>query len=168
MQTQINLPRRISLLLLSLWMVALMVLSGQANPAMAQGASDNMAIVREKVLADRKFFVASNLELNEQESKAFWPVYDRYVQDVEKLGARMGAIIDDFANNYEAMTDPKSKSLLDDYMALEAERLALRQNYLPKFRKVIPEKKVTRYYQIENKIEAIIKFELAKRIPLMQ
>jgi hypothetical protein len=168
MQTQINLPRRISLLLFSLWVAPLMVLNGQATTAMAQGASDNMAIVREKVLADRKFFVASNLELNEQESKAFWPVYDRYVQDVEKLGARMGAIIDDFANNYEAMTEAKSKSLLDDYMTLEAERLALRQTYLPKFREVIPEKKVTRYYQVESKISAVINFEMARRIPLMK
>jgi hypothetical protein len=149
-------------------MVALIFLSGQATSAMAAGASDNMTIVREKVLADRKFFVASNLELNEQESKAFWPVYDRYVQDLQKLGARMGDIIEDFANNYETMTEAKSKTLLDDYMALEAEHQVLRQSYLSKFRKVIPEKKVTRYYQIENKIDAIIKFELAKRIPLMQ
>ena len=168
MKTQRNLPRLISLFLFLLWMGALMALSGQATSAMAEGASENRAIVFEKVFADRKLFVASNLELDEQESKAFWPVYDRYVRDKQELVDRMVVIIDDFANNYETMTEAKSKSILDDYMTLEAELLALQQNFLPKFRKVLPEKKVTRYYQIERKISAAINYEMAKQIPLMK
>lgn len=66
------------------------------------------------------------------------------------------------------MTDDKAKALLDDYMAFESNRLKLQQDYLPKFRKVIPEKKVTRYYQLENKIRAIGQYELASKIPLMK
>ncbi|MGD8542604.1 MAG: hypothetical protein PVI39_09975 [Desulfobacteraceae bacterium] len=66
------------------------------------------------------------------------------------------------------MTDAKARDLLDEYMAYTAEYLALRQDYLPRFRNVIPEKKVTRCYQIENKIRAVVNFELAGQIPLMQ
>lgn len=134
----------------------------------AQGASTNMEIVKEKILADRKFFVASNMGLTEAEGEAFWPVYEAYVQDLQKLGAKGAYIVDDFARNYQDMTDAKAKDLLDEFMAYEAELLALRQDYLPKFRQTIPEKMVTRYYQIENKIRAIVTYELAGRIPLMK
>ena len=57
-------------------------------PAAGQDASTNMTIVKEKILADRKLFVASNLDLTEAQGQAFWPIYDSYVQDLQKLGAR--------------------------------------------------------------------------------
>jgi hypothetical protein len=137
-------------------------------PSLAQDKSSDMQIVREKILADRKLFVAGNMELTEAEGKAFWPVHGAYIQDLQKLGAKGAYIIDDFARNYQDMTDAKVRDLLDEYMAYEAEYLALRQDYLPRFRNVIPEKKVTRCYQIENKIRAVVNFELAGQIPLMQ
>lgn len=134
----------------------------------AQDTSENMKIVREKVLADRKVFVAANMGLTEAEGKAFWPVYDEYIKELEKLGAKGLALIEDYARNYKSMTDEKAKALLDDYMAFEAEHVKLRQQYLPRFRQAIPEKKVTRYYQIENKIQAIGNYELAAKIPLVK
>ena len=137
-------------------------------PAPAQDDSSNMQIVREKILADRKLFVAGNLELSEEQAKDFWPVYEMYIEDLQKLRAKGAFIIDDFASNYIDMTDAKARDLLNEYMAYETEHLALRQDYLSRFRKAVPEKKVARFYQIENKINAIVNYELAGQIPLMQ
>jgi len=53
-------------------------------------------------------------------------------------------------------------------MAIESMGVKLRQTYLPKFRKALPEVKVVRYYQIENKIQAVLYFDLARKIPLMK
>jgi hypothetical protein len=64
------------------------------------------------------------------------------------------------------MTNEKAKKLMDEFMAIEASGLKLRQAYVPKFRKVLPEVKVVRYYQIENKIQAALMYELASQIPL--
>ena len=51
--------------------------------AFAQDKSaDNMAIVLEKVRADKKLLVAANMELTEQEAAAFWPVYEAYQKDL--------------------------------------------------------------------------------------
>ncbi|GAG05637.1 unnamed protein product, partial [marine sediment metagenome] len=55
---------------------------------------------------------------------------------------------------------------IEEYMAIETERLKLRQSYLPRFRQVLPEQKVLRYYQLENKIKAVVDYELAAGIPL--
>jgi hypothetical protein len=47
-------------------------------PALAQDKpADNMQVLREKVRADKKLFVAANMELSESEAKAFWPVYEK-------------------------------------------------------------------------------------------
>ena len=136
--------------------------------ATAEDPTEHMKIVREKILADRKLFVAGNMGLTEAEGRKFWPVYDAYIRDLQKLGAKGTYIIDDFARNYEDMTEVKAKDLLDEYMAYEAEYLAFRQEYLPRFRGVVPEIKVARFYQIENKIRAIVNYELAGQIPLMK
>jgi len=58
--------------------------------------------------------------------------------------------------------------ILDEYLAIESERLALRKAYLPKFRQALPDKKVVRFYQLENKIQAAVNYELAANIPLVK
>ena len=77
-------------------------------------------------------------------------------------------MIKDYADAYEKMTNDTAKKLLDELMSIEALGPKLRQTYLPKFRKVLPEIKVVRYYQIENKINAALMYELAANIPLMK
>jgi hypothetical protein len=135
---------------------------GQEKPA------DNMQIVLEKVRADKKLLVAENMALTEAEAKAFWPVYDQYQDELFLLRTRTAKLIKDFSDAYEKMTNESAKKLMDEYMTIESLGPKLRQTYLPKFRKVLPEVKVVRYYQIENKINAALMYELAANIPLMR
>jgi hypothetical protein len=138
-------------------------------PALAEDKpADNMQIVREKVHADKKLFVAANMDLTESEAKAFWPVYEEYQNELFLLRSRTVKLVKDYADAYEEMSNDKAKKLLDELMIIEALGPKLRQAYLPKFRKVLPEGKVVRYYQIENKINAAINYELAASIPLMK
>jgi hypothetical protein len=130
--------------------------------------ADNMDLVRQKVQADKKLFIAENMQLTESEAKGFWPVYDSYQAELRKLMDRSFKLIEDFASNYAAMSDEVAKKLLDEYMSIEADYLKLRQSYLPKFRGTLSDIKVARYYQLENKIDAVIDFELARKIPLFQ
>ena len=58
--------------------------------------------------------------------------------------------------------------LLDDAMSIDSDHQKLRQSYLPKFRGIVSDKKVARYYQLESKIDAVLEFEMARRIPLVQ
>ena len=127
-----------------------------------------MQILREKIRADKKLLVAENMQLTEAEAKAFWRVYDQYQDELFLLRARTVKLINDFAVAYEKLSNDTAKKMLDEYMTIESLGLKLRQTYLPKFRKVLPEVKVVRYYQIENKIQAVLIYELAANIPLMK
>ena len=141
------------------------------TPALAQGTSaDNMQILREKIKADKKLLVATNMDLTESEAKGFWPVYEEYQKDLTAINQRMGKLIESYAVDYRAntLTDDKAKLLIDELVAIEQAEAGLKASYVPKLSQVLPQKKVARYLQIENKIRAVVKYELAGAVPLAQ
>jgi hypothetical protein len=156
---------RIGLLVIVL-AAALLVVSASATAQEQQ--ADTMQMVRDKIRADKKLLIAENLPLTAAEAKAFWPVYDHYQRELSALNDRMIKLIREYANNYQAMSDQTAKKLMDEYLAIDAARLKMRQAYVPRFRKVLREKQVARYYQLENKAQAAVNYELAAEIPLVK
>ena len=141
-----------------------------AVPAFAQDkAASNMEILRQKIKADKKLLVAANMDLTESEAKGFWPVYDSYQADLQTLNQRLGRLIVRYADLYNAktLTNDAAKSLMDEALAVEQAEVSLRQSYAPKLAAALPATKVARYLQIESKIRAVIKYELADGIPLV-
>jgi hypothetical protein len=130
--------------------------------------ADNMQLVREKIKTDKKLFIAQNMNLTESEAKVFWPVYENYQKDLAKLVDKAVKLVENYAANYQTMTEEAAKELINGYLAIEGERVTLMKSFLPKFRKVLPEKKVARYYQLENKIDAVVNYGLARQIPLVK
>ena len=159
-----NVKSKVTLVLAGLVMVMVCVFTASAQ----EKPSDNMQILREKIRADKKLLIAENMQLTEAEAKVFWPVYDQYQDELFLLRARTVKLINDFSDAYQKMTNETAKKLMDEYMTIETLGPKLRQTYLPKFRKVLPEVKVVRYYQIENKINAVLMYELAANIPLVK
>lgn len=134
----------------------------------ATGAADNMGILRDKLKADKKLVVAEAMGMNEKEATAFWPVYELYQKDLSALNDRTMTLLKDYVHNYGGMTDASAKGMVDSFLKIEKDRINLMQSYRPKFQKVLPEVKVARYYQIENKIRAVVNYELASEIPLAE
>jgi len=158
---------RANKLLMVLGILGAILVAG--GPGIAQEKpADNMEIVLQKIRADKKLLVAENLQLTEAEAKGFWPVYSRYQDELFLLRTRTAKLITDYAAAYDQMGNDAAKKLLDEYMTIEALGLKLRQAYLPKFRAVLPEVKVARYYQIENKIYAALVYGIAAKIPLVK
>ncbi|HXX75919.1 MAG TPA: hypothetical protein VEI50_12390 [Nitrospiraceae bacterium] len=153
--------------------IAVLVLSflfmGQAQ---AQEASQmNMDILKEKIKADKKLVVATNMNLTDAEAKSFWPLYDGYQKELDQINQRVLSAIKGYADAYNAgkgeISNDAAKKLLNEALAVEESELKLRQSYSVKLSKVLPATKVVRYLQIENKIRAIVKFEMAAQIPLV-
>ena len=130
--------------------------------------ADNMQFVLDKIHADKRLFVAANMQLTETEAKAFWPLYDQYQKELFLMSARVLIMLDNYASAYDNMDDATAQKLLDEYMELEGLRLKLRQVYVPKFRDILSSIKVLRYIQLENKINAALTYEYAAKIPLIK
>jgi hypothetical protein len=130
--------------------------------------ADTMEILREKVRADKKLVVATALNLTEGEAKVFWPVYNAYQSDMITYYNRVSKLLDTFAQAYGSMTDEAATRLLGEFLALETDHVAILKAYAPRFRRVLPPVKVARLYQIENKMRALVNYELAREIPLVK
>ena len=141
------------------------------GPVHAQEANQmNMEILKEKIKADKKLIIANNMTLTDTEAKNFWPLYDSYQKELEQINQRMITTIKSYADAYNAgkgeISNDTAKKLLADALAVDESEVKLRQSYATKMGKVLPATKVARYLQLENKIRAIVKFELAALIPL--
>ena len=153
--------------------LSLFVLAAAAmltTPVMGQEAANtNMEIFMQKVKADKKLLVATNMELTDAEAKTFWPLYDGYQKDLEQVNQRLGNVIKEYADAYNKGPIPNdtAKKLLSDVLAVEEAELKLKRSYAEKFGKVLTPTKVARYIQIENKVRAAVRFALAQAIPLV-
>ena len=152
--------------------VILCIVALTAFPAVAQDTQSdtNMEILRDKVKADKKLVVAANMDLNEAEGKAFWPIYDAYQKDLQGINDRLGKAILAYADAYnkKTLTNAQAMQLSNEVLAIDQDEIKLRKAYATQLGVVIPGIKVARYLQIENKIRAAIRYDLAKGIPLVQ
>jgi hypothetical protein len=142
-----------------------------ALPALAaedESTASDMEILRDKIYADKKLIVATNMDLTEEEAKVFWPVYEAYQVDLHKINERMAKLINEYAVAYNkgAMLDKTARKLIDEAIEIDMDEAKLKKPYVPKLSEVLPGVKVARYLQIENKIRAIVRYELASAIPL--
>ena len=142
----------------------------QAKPVAGDKPANNMEIVHEKLKADKKLIVSKYMDLTEAEAKKFWPVYDEYQKDLQKIHERMGSLLKSYAAEYrgQSLTDEKAKKLLDEWLALEQDDAKQRKSYVPKVLKALPAKKSARYLQIENEYRVLLNYDLAATVPLVQ
>jgi hypothetical protein len=146
-------------------------LAALALPLSAQqGGTSNMDILRDKLKSDKKLIVADNMKLSDAEGKNFWPVYDAYQKDLEALNTRTIKMIEDYAEAYNQgrISNESARDLLSRSLAIDHDEVNLRKTYVAKMQKVLPDAKVARWLQIENKIRAAVRYDLASSIPLVE
>jgi UTP:GlnB (protein PII) uridylyltransferase len=135
-----------------------------ALPSFARNAE--LESLRASLQKDRQQMVASNLGLSEQEGAAFWPVYRSYRMEMSRIGDRLVKLISDYDDRFDSLTDADATRMLDEYFSIQSSELALRKKYVTQFRKVLPPKKVGRFYQIENKLDAAVRYGVSEMVPL--
>lgn len=131
-------------------------------------AMEDIQQTRVAIQVGRQAIVSQAMDLTPQEMEGFWPVYRDYRVEAAKIGDRVVALIQKYADDYENMTDKAADKLVGDFVKIEQARANLKAKFLPRFKKVLPAKKVARFYQVENKLDIMILNEMAESIPLMR
>lgn len=152
--------------------VVLLCMFGQLQPLAAQdkgGGTSSQSqhqIDLAAVRADRKAVVGQEMHLTSEEAKAFWPLYADYEGKMDKIDDRHYAEVKSYAEHYQTLTDADATHKLDEVMAIRQARLDVQKEYIPKFRAVISSIKTTRFFQIDNKLEAMTQCQIARLVPL--
>ncbi len=137
--------------------------------AQSKSADTDLQILRDKVKADKRLVVSVNMDLNEEERKLFWPIYDAYQKDLQGINDRLVKAIVEYANSYNknTMTDEQATNLTNTVIAIDQDEVTMRKTYADRLKGALPAMKVARYLQIENKIRAVVRYEMAENIPLV-
>lgn len=138
-----------------------------STPAFSQ-TNEEMKAMQDLAAAETKLIYIRGLNLTQEEGEAFWPIYDAYQKELKAMGDEYLQLIQDFAAAYQSMTDEVAYDLTNRYFDWEERRLALRIEYRGKVAAVLSPIKVAIFVQIENKLAAILRYQLAAQIPLMQ
>ena len=145
--------------------LALGLAVGFAAPASAQAGTD-IELTRANIQKARQTIIAGAMDLTDDESLVFWPAYRDYRLDMARLGDRLVKVITEFVSANAALSDEQAIRLLDEYLDIKAKEASLKKKHVKAFRKLLPPAKVTRFFQLENKLDAVVNFELAQAIPL--
>jgi hypothetical protein len=148
-------------------LTAPMVAEAQVNPTLSEF---NSAVeeLRTLVQAERKMILSQGLGLSGEQAAAFWPVYDRYAAEVKDIGNLRVKVITDFAASYENLDDKTANQLLADALKWQDKSVSVRKKYLGKFKKAVGPVMTARFYQLENKLDAVTNMVLAAQIPMIE
>jgi hypothetical protein len=157
------LPIRIAILAIST-----SILAGLPGFVSAQSDTDVIEVVRSSLKADRKVVLAEAMQFTESESQAFWPLYREYRAEVEKVADGLVKLVLEYADAYPGpLGEKRAGEMLKEYTALEEKLAALRTKYSKRLSKVLPASKVIRFLQVENRLDLVLRLELASAIPLV-
>jgi len=140
------------------------------DPAQSRELNDQayIRLLRTDLKAKREQIVKEAMQLNDQQSAALWPIYREYSAEQTKLGDEKLAIVNDYAQNFLAMSNEKADQLAQKVMALEDQRIALRRKYYELMKKALPTVLVVEFFQVENQIQLIVDLQIASNLPIIE
>ncbi|MFQ5935036.1 MAG: hypothetical protein ACE5LB_01320 [Acidiferrobacterales bacterium] len=153
---------------------ALTLIAGGLGLAQGQGSYQRhkaeIDLTRAMVQTDRKSIVATNMSLSSEQREAFWPVYNRYRTAMAGVEDRRVKLITRYADAYvgNKLSDEQALALLNEFLSIERERLKVKRRYINQFKKVIPPKKVVRFFQVDHRLDTVINLAIAKNVPLVR
>ena len=132
--------------------------------------ADQLEQSRIELEAKKKVYISKSLDLNENESQNFWDLYSDYEKELGQQQKNLFDLIREFNKGYnnKSISNPQVGELLEKYFEIEESKVAIKKSYLPKFQDILPNKKVMRFYQIDNKVDSLIRCDIAKQTPLIE
>ncbi len=143
----------------------------QKSETAASGSTvseQDIELLRSDLRSEKKQILAENMKLTKAQAQKFWPVYDAYTQETTKLGDARFALIKEYANSYENITDPQADSLVKKMAVLDEQTATLRAQWIPKFRDVLTGKQTALFFQLDRRITLLIDVQFAANIPIVK
>ena len=151
--------------------VVLLVAAGSPAPAPApepQAAASPITLTRATIQTHRQAIVSEAMDLDPRETEVFWPLYREYRLAMSKVDDRLAALLARYLGSYPDLSPALAGQILDESLSLEEARTQLRRQYVSRLRRVLPDRQVARFVQVERRLDAVVNAELAERVPLVE
>jgi len=148
------------------WLGATQATERQSAPAV--DLKYEMEAARKLIEKERRVVIAGEMFLTESERQPFWNIYADYAAEMAELDKAYIDQVRLYAANFEQMNDAVAKELLESFFRIERDTLKVREKYRRRFARVLPVIKLARFFQVENKLDAIYDFQLSSQIPMIE
>ena len=138
-----------------------------ATPVLAQ-QEPSMELTRAVIQAERRAIVEAAVKPAPEQAEKFWKIYWEYRGQVSALGDRMVALIEEYATSEASLTDRQAERMVAESLAIQREAAELKERYSRKLKDVLQPKQIVRWVQVENKMDAVINYEISVSIPLAE
>jgi len=124
-----------------------------------------IAVVRANMRADRAALITTGMNFNDKDGAAFWPIYQQYDYERDRLDDRRAAVIKQYTQKYPNLTDAEAKAMADQMLDCEYRLAELKKKYYKKFNKVLPALTVTTFFQLERRIDLMMDMQVEAALP---
>jgi hypothetical protein len=145
--------------------VAVLLACAVPLPA-SQYAKDALELTRQAVETQRRVLVSGALPLTDAEAAAFWPLYDAYEKERRPLDERANRLVADFVAALPALSDSQADAMMNEALKVDEERLRLRRAWRDRMAHAIPPRKLVRFFQLQNKLDSVVRADVARQVPL--
>jgi hypothetical protein len=128
--------------------------------------TSDIALTRASIQLRRQTIVTSVMDLTPTEAQAFWPLYREYRIEMAKVGDRVSKLLVDYAAQYDTLTDDQAKKIMKEWLSIEKAKMDVKGKYISRFQKILPARKTMRFFQADNKLDAVLNSQLASVVPL--
>ena len=158
---------RIQQRMVAAWMLVFALTVSVFGTATAQVRSE-VELTRQQIQTERQELVTVGMELTDEQAATFWPVYREYRNELAPVGDRLVDLVLGYAEQIDSVSDEYAEQMLEDYLDIQSDKLDVQKKYVNRFKRVLPARLVARFYQIENKLDAVVALDLAMSVPVLQ
>ena len=151
--------------------VAGFVLASVAVLTASRGHAQDSAALQagfEAVRAKQRFLISGSLELTEAEGSAFWPRFDKYQAEQQRLDARASAVISAFLASQSSLTAARAEAITDEQLQVEEDYLKALRTHARALKGILPAVKLAKYVPLQRKLDVSVRYDLSQKIPLLR
>ena len=154
-------------------MMSAAVASAQQAPITAAETKDlnlraYVELLRADVRAQKVAFLTELMEFTDAEDKAFWPIYRAYDTELSAINDERVTGIEEYARNYDKVSDALADKLATKSLELETRRTALKEKYYTRMKTALSATTAARFLQVENQLLLIIDLQIAASLPIVK
>jgi len=127
----------------------------------------SIAVIRANMAADRATIITTAMNFSDKDAAAFWPIYRNYEHERSTLDDRRVAVIKEYAGKYSTLTDADAKAMAERMFDCDSRLAELKKAYFKKFNKVLPAYTVTKFFQLEHRIDLLMDTKVESSLPLL-
>ena len=130
-------------------------------------SADDVALLQSLYGKSKGDIMKDYLNLSEPQATAFQSVYDNYEADRKALGQKKLQIINDYAINYDKITDEKADELAKNNLKNNVDFEKLLSKVYGKAKKVIGPINAAKFIQLEQYFQTTIRASVQDDIPFI-